>query len=77
MLRSRDEVDPELDTLLLEAIVDAETTSAGDGEVATNAILVALVDAIERGVGETRETVKSSVTAAADGRPRNDEDREA
>lgn len=51
VLTSRDEIDPELETGLLEAIVDAEINSAGDGDVAMRAIDAALTAAIERGVG--------------------------
>ena len=51
VLASRDEIDPELETELLEAIVDAEFRSAGDGDAAMGAIGTALTAAIERGVG--------------------------
>ena len=51
VLVSRDEIDPELETELLEAIVDAETDFAGDGGAAMRAIDAALTAAIDRGVG--------------------------
>ena len=55
LLASRDEIDPELETELLEAIVDAEMVSAGDGDMAIHAIDVALNAAIDRGVGYVQE----------------------
>ncbi|MCY4453953.1 MAG: hypothetical protein OXC01_18570 [Immundisolibacterales bacterium] len=51
VLASRDEIDPELETAVLEAIVDAEFNSAGDGDAAMHAINAALTAAIDRGVG--------------------------
>ena len=56
VLASRDEIDPELETELLEAIVDAETNSAGDGDAAMRAIDAALTTAIDRGGGHAPET---------------------
>ena len=55
LLASRDEIDPDLETGLLEAIVDAEMVSAGDGDMAIHAIDVALNAAIDRGVGYVQE----------------------
>lgn len=55
VLASRDEVDPDLETELLETIVDAETYSAGDGDAAMRAIEAALIAAIGRGVGQAPE----------------------
>lgn len=62
VLASRDKVAPELETQLLEAIVDAEADSVADGDAAMRAIDVALTDAINRGVGygdepDTLETI--------------------
>ena len=51
VLVSRDEIDPELETELLVAIVDAETDFAGDGDAAMRAIDAALTAAIDRSVG--------------------------
>ena len=51
VLASRDEIDPALETALLEAIVDAEINSAGDGDAAMHTINAALTAAIDRGVG--------------------------
>ena len=52
---SRDEIDPGLETELLEAIVDAETGSAGDSDAAMRAIDSAVTAAISRGVGYVQE----------------------
>ena len=54
VLASRDVADPELETELLEAIVDAETSSAGDGDAAMRAIDAAITAAIGRGVGHVQ-----------------------
>ena len=62
VLASRDEIDPELETELLEAIVDAETNSAGDGDVAMRAIDAALTAAIDRGVGYVQGADSSEAT---------------
>ena len=51
VLASRDDIDPELESGLLEAIVDAETISGGDGDAAMRAIDAAVTAAIERDVG--------------------------
>ena len=56
MLASRDEVDPDLETKFLEAIVDAEINSAGDGDAAMRSIDEALTSAIRRGAGQARES---------------------
>lgn len=53
VLASRDEVDPDLETGLLEAIVDAEIDSAGDGDAAMRAIDAALTAAIGRRPSQT------------------------
>lgn len=55
VLASRDEVDPDLETTLLEAIVDAETDSAGDGGAAMQAIDAALSAAIGRCAGRAQD----------------------
>lgn len=62
LLASRDEIDPELETELLEAIVDAEMVSAGDGDMAIHAIDVALNAAIDRGVGYVQEAGAAEAT---------------
>lgn len=54
VLASRDELEPYLETELLEAIVDAETGHLGDGEAAMRAIDMAVSAAIERGVGNQK-----------------------
>lgn len=51
VLASRDDIDPELESGLLEAIVDAATNSGGDGDAAMRAIDAAVTAAIERDVG--------------------------
>jgi hypothetical protein len=51
VLATRDELDPDLDAALLEAIVDAETDSDGEGDTAMRAIDKAVTAAIDRGVG--------------------------
>ncbi len=56
VMASRDEIDADLETELLAAIVDAEATAAGDGDAATRAIDAAVTAAIERGVGHHEET---------------------
>jgi hypothetical protein len=55
VLASRDELDPDLDTKLLEAIVDAEAGLPEDGQGAMRAIDAAVTAAIERGVGKLHE----------------------
>ena len=55
VLASRDEIDPDLDTELLKAIVDAEAGLIEDSEAAMRAIDAAVTAAIERGVGKDRE----------------------
>ena len=74
MLASRDTIDPELETRLLEAIVDAEATSSGDGDAAMRAIDAAVTAAINRGVcfPEEADTVESLETNVS----RNGEDEE-
>ena len=51
VLASRDAIDPKLEKELLEAIVDAEADSLGDGATAMQAIDRAVSAAIGRGVG--------------------------
>ena len=63
VLESRDTIDPELDTELLEDVVDAESDSAGGGDAAIRAIDAAVTAAIVRGVGYVQET---STAAASD-----------
>ena len=55
VLASRDEIDPDLETELLKAIVDAAAGRSGDSEAAMGAIDAAVTAAIERGVGEVQE----------------------
>ena len=64
VLASRDEVDADLDTELLEAIVDAEAGLSGDSEAAMRAIDAAVTAAIERGVGEVQEPESTPGEAA-------------
>ena len=54
VLASRDEIDPDLETELLEAIVDAEWGSGGDSDAAMAVIDAALTAAIDRGVGNVQ-----------------------
>ena len=63
VLESRDTIDPELDTELLEDVVDAESDSAADGDAAIRAIDAAVTAAIVRGVGYVQET---STAASSD-----------
>jgi hypothetical protein len=51
VLQSRDELDPVLDTQLLEDIVNAEADAAGDGDSAIRAIDAVVTGAVARGVG--------------------------
>lgn len=51
VVASRDEIDPDLETELLQAIVDAEAAAAGDGMAAIRGIDAAVSAAIGRGVG--------------------------
>lgn len=51
MLASRDELDPDLDTELLIAVIDAEADAAGDGDKALRDVEAAISAALERGVG--------------------------
>ena len=62
VLASRDEIDPELETELLVAIVDAETNFAGDGDAAMRAIDAALTAALGRGVGSVQGAGSSEAT---------------
>lgn len=62
VLASRDEIDPELETELLEAIVGAELNSAGDADMAMRAIDAALTGASERGVGSVQGESSSEAT---------------
>ena len=65
VLASRDEIDPDLEAELLEAIVDAEWDSGGDSEAAIAAIDAALTSAIGRGVGNVPEENASVTTDGA------------
>lgn len=51
VLASRDELDSELETHLLESIVDAEANAAGDGDAALRAVEAVVSAAVQRGVG--------------------------
>lgn len=51
VLQSRDQLDPNLDTQLLEDIVNAEADAAGDADSAVRAIDAVVIDAVARGVG--------------------------
>lgn len=51
VLSTRDELDPDLEDALLEAIVVAEDSADGDGNAALRGIEQAVSDAIGRGVG--------------------------
>lgn len=64
VLASRDETDPNLETELLEAIVDAEVRLPGDSEGAMRAIDAAVTAAIERGVGNVQEPASGADEAA-------------
>jgi hypothetical protein len=55
VLESRDSLDPDLETALLEAIVDAEAGATGNAEAAIRAVDEAISAAVERGVGSTEE----------------------
>ena len=62
VLASRDEIDPDLETELLEEIVDAEWGSGGDSDAAMAAIDAALTAAIRRGVGIIQRGTSPSAT---------------
>jgi hypothetical protein len=64
VLASRDDVDPDLETELLEAIVDAEVRLPGNSEGAMRAIDAAVTAAIERGVANVREPESAAGEAA-------------
>jgi hypothetical protein len=64
VLASRDELDPDLETELLEAIVDAEVRLPGDSEAAMRAIDAAVTAALERGVGKVQESESAPGEAA-------------
>ena len=75
VLASRDEIDPDLETELLEEIVDAEWGSSGDSDAAMAAIDAALTAAIERGVGIVpRGTAPAATHDTIDGNELNQED---
>ena len=65
VLASRDEIDPELETELLKAIVDAEIDSALDGDVAIDAIAAVLTAATDRGAGDVQEVDAAEATEDA------------
>ena len=74
VLASRDEVDPDLETELLEAIVDAEWGSGGDSDAAMGAIDAALTAAIDRGVGNVQgENAPAATHDTIDGNDQNQE----
>ena len=75
VLASRDEIDPELETKLLEAIVNAEADSAGDGDVAMRAIDAALTAAIDRGVGSVQVVETAATDDDLDSNGEDQEDR--
>ena len=55
VLRTRDAIDPSLESELLEAIVNAEASAGGDGDAAIRTIDAAVNAAIERGVGRPED----------------------
>ena len=65
VLVSRDKIDPDLETELLEAIVCAETDSVDDSDAAMRTIDAALTAAIDRGVGRVQDS--DGEEAAEDG----------
>jgi hypothetical protein len=67
VLATRDLLDPDLETEVLEAVVDAEAAAAGDGEAAMRAIDAAVTAAIERGVGYVQDPEPADVDAAESG----------
>lgn len=76
VLASRDDIDPELESGLLEAIVDAETNSGGDGDAAMRAIDAAVTAAIERDVSAVQGASPSEAAEdKASGASENLEDR--
>jgi hypothetical protein len=60
VLASRDAIDPDLDTDLLEAIVNAEADAAGDGDAGLRSIESAVNTALARGVGRVDGVVGAS-----------------
>lgn len=66
VLASRDEVDPDLETVLLEAVVEAEVDAAADGEAALRSIGAAVSAAIERGVGHVAQAAGAPPDGAVD-----------
>ena len=75
ILASRDEIDPELEAEFLEAIVDAETDSVGDGDAAMRAINSALNAAISRGIGYVQEAnTANTIADDVDGYGETEED---
>jgi hypothetical protein len=60
VLISRDELDPDLETELLEAVVHSEAGAAGDGEAALRAIDAEVTAAIARGVGYLRAVASAA-----------------
>jgi hypothetical protein len=75
VLASRQEVDPDLEIELLEAIVKVEAQAAGDVNAAMVAIDTAITAAIARGVGYLPE-VEASTTGDADDDDGADHDNE-
>lgn len=62
VLASRDEIDPELETELLKAIVDAEIDSALGGDAAMDTIAAALTSATNRGIGDAPKVDAAEAT---------------
>lgn len=55
VLATRDEIEPDLDGELLEAIVNAEAVAEGDGDAAMQKIDAAVTAAMDRGAGQPNE----------------------
>jgi hypothetical protein len=70
VLRARDQLDPEFDTELLEAIVDAEADAPGDAEAALRQIDAGVTGAIDRGFGH----IELAPATAGDGEEDDDTD---
>lgn len=59
VLRSRDELDADLDSDFLTAVVDAEADAGGDGDAAIRSIDTVVVAAIARGVGHVQPAAEA------------------
>ena len=66
VLQSRDELDADLDSDFLAAVVDAEADAAGDGDAAIRSIDAAVVAAIARGVGHVQAAAETADDRIAD-----------